>query len=49
VADAARAGGAERLATDWRTTNLLASAFWPARGFRVVGRRMSRTIDERPA
>lgn len=49
VVAAARAGGATRLATDWRTTNLLSSAFWPARGFRVVGWRMSRTIDARPA
>jgi ribosomal protein S18 acetylase RimI-like enzyme len=45
VVDAARARGAMRVATDWRTTNLLSSAFWPARGFRVVGWRMSRTID----
>ncbi len=48
VVAAARERGATRLATDWRTTNLLASAFWAARGFRVVGRRLSRTIDPAP-
>ena len=46
VIDAARAQGVERLAADWRTTNLLSSRFWPARGFRVVGWRMSRSIDD---
>ena len=44
--DAVREQGVSRLATDWRTTNLLSSRFWPARGFRVVGWRMSRTIDD---
>ena len=44
--DAARAQGVSRLATDWRTTNLLSSRFWPARGFQVVGWRMSRSIDD---
>jgi hypothetical protein len=49
VVAAARAGGAPRLATDRRPTNLLCSACGPARGGRVVGWRMSRTIDARPA
>jgi ribosomal protein S18 acetylase RimI-like enzyme len=49
VIDAARAQGVTRLAADWRTTNLLSSRFWPARGFQVVGWRMSRTIDTDPA
>ncbi|MGZ4615215.1 MAG: N-acetyltransferase family protein [Actinomycetes bacterium] len=42
---AARERQARYVAADWRTTNLLASRFWPARGFRVLGYRMSRTID----
>lgn len=37
--------GARWLTADWRTTNLLASRFWPTRGFRVVGYRMARTVD----
>lgn len=45
VVAAARKHGARYVAADWRTTNLLSSRFWPARGFRVVGHRMSRTID----
>jgi ribosomal protein S18 acetylase RimI-like enzyme len=49
VIEAVREQGVGRLATDWRTTNLLSSRFWPARGFRVVGWRMSRTIDAEPA
>ncbi len=49
VLDAARERGISRVATDWRTTNLLSSRFWPARGFRVVGYRMARTIDVTPA
>lgn len=49
VVAAAQERGAARLATDWRTTNLLSSRFWPARGFRVLGWRMARSIDARPA
>ena len=49
VIEAARDRGVTRLAADWRTTNLLSSRFWPARGFRVVGWRMSRSIDADPA
>jgi ribosomal protein S18 acetylase RimI-like enzyme len=45
VLAAAREQGARYVAADWRTTNLLSSRFWPARGFRVVGYRMSRTVD----
>jgi GNAT superfamily N-acetyltransferase len=48
VVDAARAQGVTRVATDWRTTNLLSSRFWPARGFQIVGWRMSRTVDAEP-
>ncbi len=49
VIDAVRARGVTRLATDWRTTNLLSSRFWASRGCQVVGWRMSRTIDADPA
>ena len=34
-------------AADWRTTNLLASRFWPRFGFRPVAYRLERRIDER--
>jgi GNAT superfamily N-acetyltransferase len=30
--------------TDWRVTNLLASRFWPARGFRPVYLRLHRAV-----
>jgi ribosomal protein S18 acetylase RimI-like enzyme len=33
--------------TDWRTTNLLSSRFWPHMGFRPIAYRLSRHIDER--
>ncbi|MEO7003221.1 MAG: GNAT family N-acetyltransferase, partial [Ktedonobacterales bacterium] len=33
--------------TDWRTTNLLASRFWPRRGFRPAVVRLVRRLDER--
>ncbi|MDX1416407.1 MAG: GNAT family N-acetyltransferase [Candidatus Promineifilaceae bacterium] len=32
---------------DWRSTNLLASRFWPRRGFRPAVYRLSRRVDER--
>ncbi|WP_163512439.1 hypothetical protein [Fodinicola acaciae] len=40
--------GETGMATDWRTTNLLASRFWPAVGFRPHCLRLSRTVDLRP-
>jgi GNAT superfamily N-acetyltransferase len=46
---AAREAGATSMVTDWRTTNLLSSRFWPARGFRAIAYRMARTIDPEPA
>lgn len=36
-------------ATDWRTTNLLASRFWPRQRFRPVAYRLERRIDQRIA
>jgi ribosomal protein S18 acetylase RimI-like enzyme len=38
------------IVTDWRVTNLLASRFWPKRGFRTTFLRLYRSIplDERP-
>jgi hypothetical protein len=30
--------------TDWRVTNLLASRFWPRRGFRTTFLRLYRSI-----
>lgn len=45
---AARDSGAEVVQTDWRTTNLLSSRFWPRRGFRTTVLRLSRTIDPAP-
>ena len=35
--------------TDWRSTNLLASRFWPRRGFRPVAYRLVRRVDQRIA
>src|SRR5262245_38320891 len=40
----ARDDGYGSLATDWRETNLLASRFWPARGFRRTFLRLYRSI-----
>jgi ribosomal protein S18 acetylase RimI-like enzyme len=42
----ARAGelGYETIVTDWRVTNLLASRFWPRRGFRTSFLRLYRSI-----
>ena len=41
----ARARGHETMVTDWRVTNLLASRFWPARGFRPTFLRLYRHIS----
>ena len=38
--------GYQHCLTDWRTTNLTSSKFWPARGFVVVKHRMCREIRE---
>ena len=40
----ARAQGYTAMITDWRETNLLASRFWTARGFRPTFRRLHRLI-----
>jgi ribosomal protein S18 acetylase RimI-like enzyme len=40
----ARRGGYETMVTDWRVTNLLASRFWPRRGFRTAFLRLYRSI-----
>jgi GNAT superfamily N-acetyltransferase len=40
----ARERGHETMVTDWRVTNLLASRFWPARGFRESFLRLYRRI-----
>ncbi|MEX1358175.1 MAG: GNAT family N-acetyltransferase [Gaiellaceae bacterium] len=40
----ARSRGYDVIATDWRVTNLLASRFWPARGFRTTFLRLYRSI-----
>jgi len=40
----AHARGHETMVTDWRVTNLLASRFWPARGFRPTFLRLYRHI-----
>jgi ribosomal protein S18 acetylase RimI-like enzyme len=36
--------GYEAMVTDWRVTNLLASRFWPRRGFRPAFLRLYRSI-----
>ena len=36
--------GYESMVTDWRVTNLLASRFWPRRGFRTTFLRLYRSI-----
>jgi ribosomal protein S18 acetylase RimI-like enzyme len=41
---AAAAEGYAAMVTDWRMTNLLASRFWPKRGFRTVFFRLYRSI-----
>jgi GNAT superfamily N-acetyltransferase len=40
----ARSRGYDVIAADWRVTNLLASRFWPARGFRTTHLRLYRSI-----
>ncbi len=40
----ARERGYETMVTDWRVTNLLASRFWPRRGFRESFLRLYRRI-----
>jgi ribosomal protein S18 acetylase RimI-like enzyme len=40
----AREAGYETMVTDWRVTNLLASRFWPRRGFRRSFLRLYRSI-----
>jgi ribosomal protein S18 acetylase RimI-like enzyme len=40
----AHAAGYPTMVTDWRVTNLLASRFWPRRGFRVTFVRLYRSI-----
>jgi ribosomal protein S18 acetylase RimI-like enzyme len=45
----ARAAGYRFCETDWRSTNLLASRFWPRQGFRPVAYRLVRRIDQRIA
>ena len=44
VLDWAHAAGYRAMTTDWRMTNLLASRFWPKRGFRPTYLRMYRSI-----
>jgi ribosomal protein S18 acetylase RimI-like enzyme len=48
LSDATLAAAAERgysaMVTDWRVTNLLASRFWPKRGFRTAFLRLYRSI-----
>jgi GNAT superfamily N-acetyltransferase len=40
----AAAEGYQAMVTDWRVTNLLASRFWPRRGFRASVLRLYRSI-----
>ncbi|HYG60637.1 MAG TPA: GNAT family N-acetyltransferase [Symbiobacteriaceae bacterium] len=47
VLDQAHRDGFTHMITDWRSTNLLSSRFWPAQGFRPVEYRLARRIDER--
>ncbi|HKN63930.1 MAG TPA: GNAT family N-acetyltransferase [Gaiellaceae bacterium] len=42
----ARAHGYETMVVDWRATNLLASRFWPRRGFRTSFVRVHRSISK---
>jgi GNAT superfamily N-acetyltransferase len=44
VLDWAREAGYRTVVTNWRVTNLLASRFWPARGFRPTFLRLYRAI-----
>lgn len=45
----ARASGYRTCLADWRSASLLASRFWPRRGFRPVAYRLVRRIDTRIA
>ena len=45
----ARAAGYCHCLTDWRSPNLLASRFWPWRGFQPVAYRLARRVDPRIA
>jgi ribosomal protein S18 acetylase RimI-like enzyme len=45
----ARDSGYRYCETDWRSTNLLSSRFWPRQGFRPVAYRLVRRIDPRIA
>jgi ribosomal protein S18 acetylase RimI-like enzyme len=38
--------GRPRVWTNWRVTNLLASRYWPARGFRLARLRLVRRLPE---
>ncbi|MGZ4113283.1 MAG: GNAT family N-acetyltransferase [Tumebacillaceae bacterium] len=46
---AAKTQGYAYCSTDWRTTNLLSSRFWPKQGFEPIAYRLFRQIDERVA
>lgn len=41
----ALAAGYPTVVTDWRVANLLASRFWPARGFRPTFHRLHRVLE----
>jgi ribosomal protein S18 acetylase RimI-like enzyme len=41
-----RERGYEKVITDWRISNLAASAFWPKCGFKPIAYRMNRYIDK---
>jgi ribosomal protein S18 acetylase RimI-like enzyme len=41
--------GCRNCLTDWRSTNLLSSRFWPLLGFQPVAYRLARRIDDRIA
>jgi GNAT superfamily N-acetyltransferase len=43
----ARLHGYRTCMTDWRSTNLLSSRFWPRQGFRPAAYRLVRRVDER--
>jgi ribosomal protein S18 acetylase RimI-like enzyme len=43
----ARAAGYRYCMADWRSTNLLASRFWPRQGFRPMHLRLVRRVDQR--
>jgi GNAT superfamily N-acetyltransferase len=45
----AREAGNHYCETDWRSTNLLSSRFWPRRGFHAIYYRLARRIDSRIA